>query len=626
MTAAAPTLPGGTPPPEWDGFGSEPGATPADPLDAWEHPPSGPAPAKPIIRIQAGQLSRMIRECIEALAQDQNLYQRSGELVRVVREPERLEPLENDPHDPHAHVDLRRGADILLRPGTPRIVSAAPVLLERADLAARWERFDARRGERTKGEHGGKASGEWVVADPCATVVKQIAVRRDYRGIRPIRGILENPCLAPSRRIILAPGYDEETGHVLLPSCDVGAILDHPTRDHARNALRYLWTELACDFPFRGVGEPSAADVDRALQWARALEVPDAFVGVAMLLTIFSRLAILGAVPSGLFEAAGQGSGKSLQIHTISLVATGRPAGVATFPVRDGKADEAELEKVLMGYALASARLVAFDNIKGTLGGGTLERAQTAQDHIEGRVLGANDQRSLPWYAVLLFSGNNMVCSDDVAQRTLVSRLESKREDPRSRPANTFRHPDLLEAIRGQRARMVRAVLVILRSYLAAQEAGLDVPDAGNRGSFEAWSRIVPGALMWAGGPNIMGAFPEAGRGGDEEGEAHATLMRLWREAWQGQRSSVVLDAIFAGEAEAARNRRQGMDTPPDGLADARAAVRALTRTKEGAVPSSHAFGMKLRGLRGKVRGGLAIEVGKDPSGNVATFSVKAVG
>lgn len=615
MTAAAPTIPAGQGAPEWDGFGAEPGAPPVDLLERWDAPPSGETAARPVIHIVAGELDRQIRECVAALAADPNLYQRGGRLVRIVREPEHLEPAEVDEHDPHAHLDLRRGADILLRPGTPRIVEAEPVLLERACMAARWQRFDARRGEKKDG----KASGEWKASDPCLTTVRQIAGRRDYRGVRPIRGILETACMAPSGRIILDPGYDAETGHVLLPSCDVGAIVDAPTQEQTRAALRYLWRELACDFPFRGVGEPSAADADRDLQWKRALEVPDAFVGVAMLLTIFARLAILGAVPGAIFEAAGQGSGKSLQIHTVSLVATGRPAGVATFPVRDGRVDEAELEKVLMGYALASARIVAFDNIRGMLQGGTIERAMTSPDHIEGRVLGSNDQRSLPWYAVLMFSGNNMVTSDDIAQRTLQSRVESPREDPRSRPAASFRHPDLLEAIRAQRAKLVRACLVILRGYMAARAAGLEVPDPGTRGSYEAWSRIVPPAIMWAGGPNMLKAFPESGRGGDEEGEAHLTLMRFWRDEWQGQRSSVIVEQLFPS------NEREQMTgkAPPDGMAEARAAARALCKAREGMPPSPHQLGIKLRGLRGKIRAGMRIEVGKDAAGNVATFTVK---
>lgn len=606
----------------WDGTGPdpanvEPPPEPEDLLEQWDHPPSAPGRARRTIRIAVGRqsLSRMILELIDALGEaDQNLYQRDGELVRIVREPDRVIPAhERAPGDPHAHLDRRRGASIVLRPGTPRIVSAAPVLLERADIAVNWESFKKTPGRKKEGADPN--AGEWIPADPNATVVRQVATRREWPSIRPIRGLIEAPCLAPSGRLIQAPGYDEETGHVLIPSLDVGPIIDSPTQEHSRAALRYLWDRTACDFPFRGVGEPDhERDPERALQYAKALEVPDAFVGSAVLMGLFARLAIDGAMPAGIFEAAGQGSGKSLQMHTIALIATGRPAGVATFPTRDGRVDDAELEKIIMGYALLAARLICFDNVRGTLSGGSVERALTSVDTIDGRVLGSNDQRSIAWYATLLFSGNNMTCSDDVAQRSLLSRLESSREDPRARPRATFRYPDLLAEIRRERARLVRAVLVILRAYLAARDAGKDVPDPGTRGSFEAWSKIIPGALMYAGGPNILRAFPEAGRGGDEEGEAHGTLMRLWRDAWQGQRAATILEHVF---------RERDPHGPPDPqLEDVASALRALTKTREGKEVGSHAFGTKLRALRGKVRDGLKIEVGSDPSAKVATYSV----
>ena len=591
--------------PEWDGQGPPPG-DPPDHLDAIDHP--NPDRDKPLVRIVAGELSRMIVDTIRALGEgDANLFQRAGQLVTIVRESERREPYESD---------VRRGADVLTRPGTPKLHDAAAMLLERADGAARWEKFDARRGERDKG-HGGKAAGEWVPANPDLTTVRQIAVRRQWPGIRPIRGIIETPCLAPSGRIVVAPGYDEETGYMLLPSCDVGTIADAPPRKHAQAALQWLWIETACDFPFRGLGESDPArDPDRLLRFARAKEIVDAFVGVATLLSIFARGAIAGAVPGGLFEAAGQGSGKSLQIHVQAMIATSRAAPVATFPTRDGRPNEEELEKVLGGYALAGARIVAFDNIRGLLTGATLEKVLTAVETVDLRILGASGQHTLPWWAVLLFSGNNMVMSDDVAQRLLVSRLESSWEDPRSRPSATFRHADLLGWIREHRARLVRACLVILRSFIAARAAGIEVPDPGTRGSFEAWSRIIPGALMWAGGPNILGAFPEAGRGGDEEGEAHATLMRHWRAEWDGQKASTILEAIFRGEAD----HREGAPANLDGLGDARSAVRSLTKCRERDQPSAHAFGMRLRGLRGKIRGGMKIHTEQDKSSKAALY------
>lgn len=611
---------------EWDGAGLDPDA-PADApdilptLDASDDEP-------PVIRIRAGQLPERVHATIAALTEgDRNLFQRDGQLVTIVRAPERTEDV-SCPGRTMAEActscgstrgvpcmrDRRQGRDIVLRPGTPRVRAInPPTLLLRTATHVAWETFDRRKGRGKAGER----EGEWSPTDPCTKTVAIVHGLGDWPGIRPLKGILETPALAPSLRVIETPGYDDETGYILLPSCQIAPIKARPTRAHAEAALRYLWIEIACDFPFRGLGEPSASDPDRVLQFMRALDCPDAFVAIAMLLTIFARPAIAGAVPGGLFEAAGQGSGKSLQMHTVSLVATSRPAGVATFPVRDGKPDEIELEKILAGYALNASRIIAFDNVKGQLTGANLEKAMTAVDTIEIRVLGSNDQRTLPWPATLMFSGNNMTMSDDVAQRLLVSRLVSRREDPRARPASTFRHGDLLGAIRDRRAQLVRAVLTILRAYVCAREDGADVPDTGTLGSFEAWSRMVPPALAWAGGPNILRARPEMGRGGDEESIAHAALMRGWLSGWQGQRAAVVIQHAFGAE----RDQQRG-DAPTDGLDEVRAAIRVLTHTPERATPSAHAFGIRLERLRDKVREGLRFVRDVDASAKVNTWSV----
>lgn len=588
-------------------------ADPPDYLHALDRPPPDQAPEVPTIKVRSGhgQISRMIQQTIRALGEAEvNLFQRAGQLVRIVREPKQREEYERD---------HREGSTIIMRPGTPRLDEAAPVLLEQIDRASRWERFVP-----SRKKDAGEDDGKWVSANPDMVVVNALAKRKDYPGIRPIRGLLETPCLAPSGRIIQAPGYDEETAHVLLPSCGVGALIVAPTQENAREALKYLWIHTACDFPFRGIGEPARdgeTDMDptREIQFARALESPDAFVGVASLLSIFARLAVVGACPGALFEAAGQGSGKSLQMHTTAMITTGRAAGVATFPTRDGKVNEEELEKVLAGYALASARIVAFDNVKGTLSGSTLERALTTPDNVDFRILGMTGQKSLEWLAFVMFSGNNMSMVDDIAQRLMVSRLESPRENPRARPSKTFFHPDLLEAIKARRPRLVRACLVILRAFFTARDEGLDVPSTGSRGSFEAWAKIVPPALRWAGGPNILEAFPEEGRGGDEEAEAHSTLLRWWQSSWNGLRASAILDAIFRGEKE----EREG--GAPDGFGDARAAVRSITKTRDGQAPSAQTFGNKLFSMRGKIRDARKIEATKDKALNAHVYSVVAV-
>ena len=599
----------------WDSAPYHDGACPeADPDSL---PPDEPSLIR--IGVGTGEILRMVRECVRALGDhDHNLFQRSMELVRIVREPERREPYEDS--DLQWDVasgqwvkreggarDVRRGADIITRPGTPRLCPAEPVILERIDAVTSWEKFDRRH----------KGGGQWVPANPDPVVVSQVAKRKTWPGIRPIKGILENACLGPGGRVIQTPGYDEETGFFLLPSCDVGPVILSPTREQAQAALRYLWIETACDFPFRGMAEPGEGE-DMKARFLRAVECPDAFVGITMALTILARPAIDGACPAGLFEAASQGSGKSKQINVASVITTGRPAPLATFPMREGRPNEEELEKVIMGYAQSGARLIAFDNIRGLLGGASLERALTSEKEIEGRILGRSGQHAYPWHAILMFSGNNMAMNDDVAQRMLVSRIESSREDPRKRPPSTFRHANLLGYVRNNRAKMVRASLVILRGYRAALERGEDVPRL-SRGNFEEWAGIVASALRWAGGPDILRAFPESGRGGDDEGDAHETLIRNWRAEWNGLKAASIIDAVFRGEHD--------KDTPPDPqLDDVRSAIRALCRCRDRDTPSSHAFGIKLRGFRGKPRGGYKIE-NEASSGNTgARWCVVPVG
>jgi hypothetical protein len=287
-----------------------------------------------------------------------------------------------------------------------------------------------------------------------------------------------------------------------------------------------------------------------------------------------------------------------------------------TFPTHDGKVDEAELEKILAAYALAGARAIAFDNIKGTLGGSALEKAMTAVDSIDLRVLGSSETRTMPWSAIMLFSGNNMAMSDDVAQRVLCSRLESERDDPRSRPSMWFRHARLLDWIRVHRAHLVRACLVILRAFIVAETKS----DAGNWGSFEAWSALIPSAILYAGGPNILELRQRASSVDNGEGAAHAALMKWWptREYPNGVKLGALLKyANFQDEKEIEKGEK-----PPDSLDEFRNALRELTGTPDGRIPSIGPLGAQFRGLRGKWRDGCKIDGVKDKHTGIMAWQV----
>jgi hypothetical protein len=598
---------------------------------------NAPAARREEILIVPGHFPRQVAQAIRSLAAtDDNIFQQTQELVRVIHEPERGRqtklcdgrPSTQDachacaanPGEPCVR-EHRAGRSMVLRPGTPRLCSISPaVLKERLAIAADWYAPKEEEGE-TKGS---KVMGK-KFANPPADVVANVHERKEWPGIRPIRGIIEAPALRPDFTIIEEPGYDEATAFYYSPSVNFPRVPRSPTQADAAAAMRRLWIEMFCDFPYRGMPDRDPADVDRTARYAAACNSADAFVGVSMLLSILARPAIEGAVPSGAFEAASQGSGKTKQIHAVAVVATGRPAGVATFPMRNGKANEEELEKVLAGYALAGAVTVAFDNIRGTLGGSALEKVQTAVETVDLRILGKSGQPSLPWSAVVMSSGNNMSMTSDVADRTLVSRLESSREDPRSRPSSDFKHANLLAALKIRRPALLRDALTVLRAYVLAPR---DVRESlgrecGTLGSFEAWAELIPRAIRYAGGPNVLDARMR-GEATDGEGAAHETLMRCWPDCFaEWTKASDLVKHAFKEEAAIKSGQ-----VAPDGMDDLRGAIRQLTNTPDGRLPNPTTFGNEvLRALRGKWRGDAKIVRSDKPDRNgVALWRVERRG
>lgn len=553
------------------------------------------------IVVAVGELPRMVSDAVRVLAlRDENLYQRAGELVMLAREPQRTEEHVGPARRTHHQLS------ILLRPGTPRLRPVpAPLLTVRLAAAAKWVR-------QQKAKQKG-APARWIEQDPDPKTVAGVLAAKDWPGIRPLRGIVETPIFTPSHRLVTEAGYEPETTFVHLPSVQFEAVPERPTQQDAQDALRRLWIDLFCDFPYRGMPAQDQEDATREARFEHARACPDAFAAVALLLTILARPAIQGAVPGVVFEASTQGSGKSLQIHIVSQVATGRSASFATFPIgRDGKPNEEELEKLLGSYAIAGTQVVAFDNIKGLLGGPGLEKVQTAVDSVALRVLGSLELRLLPWSAVMAFSGNNMAMTDDTAQRNLISRLESSLEDPRGRDKREYLHPNLLAWIEQNRGRLVRDALIILRAWAVAEEK----PDAGNLGSFEAWSAVIPSALLYAGGPNILLARSRDGSADDQESEAHATLLMNWPFN-EPLKASDIVNKLFDSEATQSRNAPKGYD-------EMRGAIRELTGTPDGKKPNPSTFGYCLRKLRDKIRNGLKI-TGKQNRENTIEWRVVRV-
>ncbi len=473
-----------------------------------------------------------------AIALDGRTYQRAGELVYIAR------ATDDAATDERAPVAL----------GSPLILPMAlATLFERSASSARWIRVNA--------------DGEPRPAMPSSAVVAAVHARGYWSGIPPIVAIAESPFMRPSGTLVQTPGYDAATGYYYAPNAVFPHVPERPSRVEARKALAQL-CDLFVDFPF----------IDDAAR----------MVPIAAQLTLQVRPAIEGAVPFFGFDAPTRATGKGLAGSVAVESATGRPPPLATFP--NGRDGQAELEKMLGAYALSGAPVVFFDNVPigVPFGGAPVEKCVTAPDKVALRRLGQSEVPELSWRAVIMANGNNLTIADETARRGFVARMVSTLERPEERAG--FKYPELLQHVRANRPEFVAAGLTIVRAYVAAGS-----PDTGTMslGSFEAWSRLIPRAIVWAGGADIMGARVTVTGGTDE---ATATLVaildrlpRLLEGHEAGLTANAILDALYPGP---------GPHEAPDGWGDLRAALESATGARTGIRPDTARLGTYFRGHR----------------------------
>jgi len=500
---------------------------------------------RPLIRL-GPELHEIVDRAITALRTDPDLYQRDGSLVHVTRV------------DGEANTDDSKEDRKFLAPGTPQIRRMPlATLRERLTRAARWERLD-------------KRNGEWQRIFPTDPIVQAVLNRGEWAGIRPIVGVIETPALRPDGSVISTPGYDAATGFLYLPNSEYPPVPEAPSQEDARRAWAELF-ECFAEFPYKSEAHRSTA--------------------IAAILTLIARPAIQGSVPAFLFDAAAAGSGKTLQTDAVSLVATGRTSAKMGYP-----ADNTELEKVLGAYAIRGTALINFDNVNRPFGGGPLDRCLTAEDTVELRILGKSEIPALRWRSVIITTGNNITVSGDTTRRVLFARIESDLENPEDRTG--FKHEDLLGWVRAERPRLVCAALTLLRAFFVAGQ-----PRGGCKtwGSFEPWARLIPPAIVFAGGADPMLTRPSVEGEEDEEKQALAVVLRYWPRldpTGNGITAKTAIGVLYPIE------RLRGQQLPPDGFDELREAIEVFVPTRPGTAPDPTRLGYKFASYRARVVGG----------------------
>ncbi|MBK6465435.1 MAG: hypothetical protein IPF92_31195 [Myxococcales bacterium] len=175
-----------------------------------------------------------------------------------------------------------------------------------------------------------------------------------------------------------------------------------------------------------------------------------------------------------------------------------------------------------------------------------------------------------------------------MSRRALVSRVESSLENPEDRNTD-FRHPDLAW-VTEHRARPVRAAPTILRGFVVAGRSS----QGPRLGELEAWSALVPAALAWAGGADVMACRPEVSGTIEPEKAALLAVLADWPRLTAGQPMTAkrAIDALYPPD------RTRG--GPPDGFEDLRGAIEEITNAKPGFPPSPKSLEIPAQSARAR--------------------------
>jgi len=475
-----------------------------------------------------------VNQAVAALAQVDGIFQRAAKLVEIQEEP----------HAPESAspVLVPRIKELKTSVIRTKLSAAASFLKQSAD-----------------------GPMEMHPPDWC---VKSVADLGGWRDIPVLEGIVTSPVLRRDGSILTRPGYDRRTGlfYKQRHDLDLPGIPDRPTQEDAASAAAAL-KEIVTDFPFITPAHQSA--------WLSGV------------LTPLARFAYRGATPPHVFDANVAGTGKSLLVDSTFMIIAGTTAPRTPLPP-----DEKEMRKAISTYVLGGDQQILFDNVEGKFGGAALDAAVTSEVWNDRR-LGGNEVIQAPMRLTFYATTNNLQFAGDMSRRALVIRLECFEENPEER--SDFTHPNLLQWVESQRGGLLSAALTILRAYCVAGR-----PDVGLQpwGSFDAWSELVRGAIVWAGESDPIHARQDVLASADTK----KNVLRLAIEAWEEFTSDVPFTTQGRTISEALRCLERTRDEFPDPYPKLREAFDEMAGSN--GKPNARSVGNRFRYMRRRVCGG----------------------
>lgn len=433
--------------------------------------------------------------------------------------------------------------------------------------AARWEKWT---------QDGPKAM------KPPTSVVDSVHARASW-GLPQLKGFVDGACMIEDGTILSTEGYHPDYGIFVRRSSDISG-LKNPTQEDAIRAREHL-LGLLVDFEL--ISEEREAHESAWL---------------ASLLSILARPAIEGCTPLFLYDANRPRVGKTRLAELVCLIATGRSPTPQAAPA--GRDADSEMQKTITGIARSGTPIVFFDNVKGKLGGPSLELAITAR-RWSARILGESrtyeGQLMLNWLA----TSNNAQLTPDMHGRTLLIRIKSDHESPEKRTG--FQHPSIMRHVRQYRSDYLRSALTILRAWHVAGR-----PHYGFTpwGSFEEWGEIVRNAVMFAGGVD-----PCQTREGLIEADSETRAARAVLASWP--------EGVGLTSSQISRGMREG-HIDYGHMMRTEELVSALGELLSSSSPRG--IGYQLGNWKDRIIDGRVLVREKDQGKNVFVWRVKKIG
>jgi hypothetical protein len=492
---------------------------------------AGAAPTNtpwPQIHIKPGELPRVVNEAEDALILfGREIYQRGGMVVR---------PVLNQSLKASANYDTE---------SWQLIPVTRSHLVEVLCCAAQFLRYDRR-------------AKKFVPVDAPEKVAEAYLNRQGRWKLPLLAGVVNTPFLRADGSICETAGYDPESHLLFKPEKqNFPSVPQYPSRADAEVALKQLQT-LIKTFPF--------------------VTVADRAVALAGILTVLDRRSMATA-PLIAFTSPAAGTGKSLLVDLMSVLATGRLMPVLS----QGKTEE-EFEKRLGASLLAGDVCISIDNCENPLSGALLCQALT-QGELNIRLLGYSRNIPTAMIASIFATGNNLIISGDLTRRCLLGSLDAGVERPELRNFNI----DIIDETHSKRDELVVAALTILRAWHVARGAGERV-NIDPFGGFADWSQRVREPLIWLGEADPCETVVKV-RENDPHRDLLTPVIMQWKEHLRLDTKYMVQEVI--GRA---------VNTP-----NFYAALMAVAEKRTGGLVSNERLGRWLKQVQGKIVSGFSL-------------------